>query len=43
VGGDRRAAALGITELLVGAALANHFKTQLSEDVCHLRWLENRS
>ena len=43
VGGDRRAAALGITELLVGAALANHFKTQFSEDVCHLRWLENRS
>jgi hypothetical protein len=39
---NRRAAAFGITELLVGAALANHLKPQLLEDVCNLRWLENR-
>jgi hypothetical protein len=38
----RRAAAFGITELLVGAVLANHLKPQLLEDVCYLRWLENR-
>ena len=39
---DRRTAAFGITELLMGAALADHLKAQLPEDVCHLRWLENR-
>jgi hypothetical protein len=39
---NRRAAAVGITELLVGAALANHLKPQLLEDVCNLRWLEKR-
>ena len=40
---DRRAVAFGITKLLVGAALSNHLKPQLPEDVCYLRWLENRS
>ena len=40
---DRRAVAFGITKLLVGAALSNHLKPQLPEDVCYLRWLENKS